>query len=77
MPAAPIDLGRSGGAPDVCAAVYLSWFTGPRDRVCRRHAASARSFQDRNSSRSEDGTGRARLGAGRMPGQARTRRKAT
>ncbi|EUA07039.1 hypothetical protein I553_0757 [Mycobacterium xenopi 4042] len=29
MPAAPIDLGRSSVAPDACAAVYLSWSTGP------------------------------------------------
>src|SRR6202048_3046224 len=30
---------RSGVAPGCCAAVYLSWSTGPRGRVCRPHAA--------------------------------------
>src|SRR6202035_5591791 len=36
---APIRLYRSGVAPGCCAAVYLSWSTGPRGRVCRPHAA--------------------------------------
>ncbi|EUA53145.1 hypothetical protein I550_4777 [Mycobacterium intracellulare 1956] len=34
-------------------------------------------IHDRNSSHSKDGTGRARLDAGRMPDQAQTRLKAT
>lgn len=36
---APIASIRSGVAPGCCAAVYLSWSTGPRGRVCRPHAA--------------------------------------
>jgi len=39
MPA--IGLADRGVAPGCCAAVYLSWFTGPRGRVCRPHAAWA------------------------------------
>ena len=35
-PIARIDL---ASAPGCCAAVYLSWSTGPRGRVCRPHAA--------------------------------------
>jgi len=64
----PANLGPIERRAGYCAAVYLSWSTGPRGRVCHPYAASSRSFQGRNWSRSEDGTGRARLGAGRMPG---------
>ena len=43
------------------------WFTDPRARVCRPHAHSSAS---RKTVAIEVGTGCAREGAGRMPGQA-------
>src|ERR1700739_1075851 len=36
---APIARINLACAPACCAAVYLSWSTGPRGRVCRPHAA--------------------------------------
>jgi hypothetical protein len=69
-----IGLADQGRAPGCCAAVYLSWSTGPP----RSGVSPSRSLaRDGNSSRSKDETVCARVGAGRMPDQAQTRRKAT
>src|ERR1700761_7763619 len=38
---APIARRDLASAPACCAAVYLSWSTGPRGRVCHPHAASS------------------------------------
>ncbi|BBY39051.1 hypothetical protein MMAN_31850 [Mycobacterium mantenii] len=72
-PIGPANSGPIERCAGYCAAVYLSWSTGPRGRVCHPHAASSAA----KIVAFKDGTGRARLDAGRMPDQAQTRLKAT
>src|SRR5690242_4627216 len=40
-PIGPANSGPIERCAGYCAAVYLSWFTGPRGRACHPHAASS------------------------------------